>query len=87
MFDRVPASTHLLAYRYFTKPTFLIQGIEEPSLPSEYHMILVWAALKEYAMYDEAPELYQKGEGKYQTMLARLETETLPNFQLAGPLA
>jgi hypothetical protein len=38
-------------------------------------------------VYDEAPELYQKGENNFTKILTRLENNTLPSLQLAGPLA
>jgi hypothetical protein len=83
----VPDFDYSLSLWYYVKPSHLINGTDSPLLPEEYHMMIVWDALREYAIFDEAPELYQKAEKNYKTLLYRLENSFLPPFQLAGPLA
>jgi len=83
----IPDQNYTLSFEYFCKPELLKENLSTPDMPEEYHMIIVWAALKEYAMYDEAPELYQKGENNFTKILTRLENNMLPSLQLAGPLA
>ena len=83
----IPDQNYTLSFEYFGKPELLQENLSTPDMPEEYHMIIVWAALREYAMYDEAPELYQKGENNFTKILTRLENNMLPSLQLAGPLA
>jgi hypothetical protein len=85
--NAIPDTNYTLSFDYFAKPKMLDENISAPSMSDEYHMIVVWGALKEYAMYDEAPELYQKSDMNYKRILLRLENDTLPQFELAGPLA
>lgn len=42
---------------YITKPTELVAGTDEPNMPEEFHLLLVWMALEQMAATDEnAPE-------------------------------
>ncbi len=86
-FDSVPDQDYTLTFEYFAKPARMTTNIEAPTIDDEYHMIIVWSALMEYAMFDEAPELYQKGKSNYDTLLAELESNTLPQLEFAGPVA
>jgi hypothetical protein len=59
----------------------------EPWMPTKYHMIIVWKALMDYAIFDEAGELVQKAKMHYDKMEAELGRETLPMFESARSLA
>lgn len=78
---------YTLEFEYFARPSELAESISSPGIAEEYQMIIVWSALMEYAIFDEAPELYQKGENNYTRILTELETRTLPHIQFAGPIA
>lgn len=76
-----------ISYEAYKKPEPMVQGIDVPSMPSEYHMIIVYGALLEYAMFDEAPELSQKARLNYEQMLAELSRNTLPELTAPSYLA
>lgn len=73
-------------YEAYRKPRYFQEGIEAPSMPERFHMIIVWRALLDYAIFDEAPELTQKGRLHYEQLLAELNQDQLPEFQVTGPL-
>lgn len=54
-------------------------------LPDDFHMIIVWDALKRHAEFESAPELMEKGETNYDSMMHRLGIEQLPDFDIAFP--
>lgn len=81
------ANARLMSYEAYREPQRFTQGINAPFMPEPYHMIIVWAALMEYAIYDEAPELIQKARLNYEQLLAELTANTLPTIEMPGPLA
>lgn len=55
------------------------------NLPDDFHMIIVWGALKRHAEFESAPELMEKGETEYDAMMHRLGIDQLPDFDVAFP--
>jgi len=50
------------------------------NLPDDFHILIVWQALKYYAYYQNAPEVLEEAEDKFDALLTRLEIEQLPDF-------
>ena len=75
-----------LHYEGFKRPVRFSEGIEAPSMPEPYHMIIVWSALMEYAMFDEAPELMQKARLNFEQMLAELSRNQLSTVEAPSAL-
>lgn len=48
------------------------------NLPDDFHMIIVWQALKYYAHYENALEVMDEAETNFDNLLHRLELEQLP---------
>jgi hypothetical protein len=78
---------YTVAYEAYKTPAYFTEGIEVPGMPPRFHMLIVWGALMEYAIYDEAGELYQKGRSNYDTLFAELSLDQEPRMEFAGPLA
>jgi len=53
---------------------------ELTNLPDDFHMIIVWQALKYYGFYENAPEVLEEAEVNFDTLLFRLEIEQLPEM-------
>lgn len=52
---------------------------DEPTgLPDDFHMIIVWQALKYYGFFENAPEVLDEAETNFDNLLFRLEQEELP---------
>lgn len=76
-----------LVYEAYRQPQRMVNGVDVPAIPEPYRMLIVWGALLEYAMFDEAPELAQKARLNYEQLLAELQRNTLPEMLASSPLA
>jgi len=50
------------------------------NLDDDFHMLIVWQALKYYGLYENAPEVIDAAETYFDTLLYRLEIEQLPDM-------
>lgn len=50
------------------------------NLPDDFHMIIVWQALKFYGFYEDAPDVLDMAETFYDNLLVRLEEDQLPDM-------
>lgn len=83
----IPDAVYTMVGEYWKRAQSMSENTDEPLIPSQFHMIIVWRALMEYATYENAPEAYAKGESNYRRMLVKLEGDQLPPMTLGGPLA
>jgi len=51
---------------------------ELTNFPDDFHMLVVWQALKSYGFYENAPEVLEEAEINFDNLLYRLEIEQLP---------
>lgn len=72
---------------YFSAPTDLTLDDDEPDMPAEFHMAIVWRALMKYGAYEGAPDAYDHGKEEWKSWKARLEASRLPEVGFAGALA
>jgi hypothetical protein len=86
-FNAKPEENKTITYEYYKAPTSMTVNIDTPAMPSRYHMLIVYSALKDYASFDVAPELSAKAVVQYEQMLADLERDQLPKIQAAESLA
>lgn len=86
-FYLVPDSIYTVTGEYFKKPAELAADADEPLIPDEFHMLIVWRALMLYAGFDAANEKYALGKNEYTKMLMRLEIDQLPQMTFGAPLA
>lgn len=77
LFSPTPDATYTLLFDYLRAPQELAQTTDEPIMPSQYHMLIVWRALMMYAAHDESPQ--------YQTAL--LEHKRLMRSMMKTQLA
>lgn len=82
----VPTADYTVTADYFTLPTELEASSDTPSLPTQYHMAIVYRAMMMYGAYEAAPEVYQRGELEFKRLLRRLENDYMPEVTLGGPL-
>jgi len=87
IFNAEPTSDLTVSYEYYSRPTSMAVNNDAPSMPPRYHMIIVYSALREYALFDVAPELEKKAFIAYESLLADLERDQLAAIQAAGALA
>lgn len=86
-FYLVPNAVHTVTGEYYKVPAELSGNTDEPIIPSQFHMIIVWRALMFYAGFDAANEKYVMGKNEYGKLLRRLEADQLPQMTFGAPLA
>lgn len=78
----VPDKKYFLEFYPPKKSQTLVQDSDVPILPEEYHMIIVWRALMDYAMYHEDRSVFEKARSKYMFYKKRLEHSDMPEMTL-----
>ncbi len=85
-FYLVPNAAYTVVGEYFKAPTEMTLDADEPIIPSQFHMIIVWRALMLYGAFDAADEKYKHGQIEYKKLLMRLEIDQLPQMTFGAPL-
>jgi len=71
-----------------TPPVILAANDDEPAMPEEYHMAIVFYAMMTYAGYEYAPELAQLGSQRWVKFYDEMKKNLLIKTKLAHkPLA
>lgn len=84
----VPNGNYTVTGDYFTSPAVMADDTDVPvGLPVSHHMIIVYDAMRMYAGYQAAPEVYQRGDAGYQRLIRELEWKYLQRLTSGGALA
>ncbi|MCG7598405.1 hypothetical protein MHM84_01235 [Halomonas sp. McH1-25] len=84
--DTPPATTATLRFEYFRTPQTLAENNDVPRLPARYHMLIVYRAMMQYALFENAPEVLQQGSANAARLMSEMEISELPAMELGGPL-
>jgi len=87
VFNTLPDHAYNVVYEYYSTPAYLVNNIDVPAIPQRFHMLIVWGALMEYALFDEAVELAQKARINYEQIYAELVRDQSQEIQLPGAIA
>ena len=87
VFNTLPDQAYGVVYEYYSTPAYLVNNIDVPAMPQRFHMLIVWGALMEYALFDEANELLNKANLNYQQLFAELMRDQSPEIGLPGAIA
>jgi hypothetical protein len=71
---------------YYRKAVQLAADADIPACPTEYFMLIVYAAMKKYGASERSPAIYQEGATHYNQMLPQMEQQCLPDVTVAGSL-
>lgn len=82
-----PKEAATLTFEYWRTPQELVSNTDEPRMPSRFHMAIVYRAMTQYGLYENAPEVIQQGNLNETRMMYRLLQSQVPSIELAGPLA
>ncbi|WP_404466263.1 hypothetical protein LG331_08235 [Vreelandella aquamarina] len=85
--DANPGETQFLTFEYFRLPQSLSLNTDVPRLPDHYHMAIVYRAMIQYGMYENAPEVVQQGQLNLERVMTDVARTQLPAMELGGPLA
>lgn len=77
-----PDGPHFVRADYVKDYTDLSADGDTPTMPSRFHMMIVWRALVEYGGFDAAGEVYQRADQNYRLMWTALVQSQLeaPSF-------
>jgi len=63
-----------------------IAGVKEP-IPQQWNMAIVYNAMMSYGTYENAQEVYNRGEEQFNKLIKRLDSDRLPEIKGSGCLA
>lgn len=86
MFWPIPDAVYTITGEYFKRAQAMTANADEPLIPPEFQDVIVWRALTMYGAYAGASEAYSHGQTEYKRVLADLQANQLPAFELAEPL-
>lgn len=83
----IPDDVYTVNGEGYAMPTELVLDTDRPTLPSQYHMAIVWRALMYYGQYEAASEAYAHGQNEYSRLMSRLLVDQMPVITFGAPLA
>lgn len=87
-FGPVPNDDYVVTGEYLQAAQPMLIDADEPTgLPVEFHMIIVYRAIKKYAIDEAAPEIYGAFRDDALRLESKLERRYLPRWRTGGPLA
>jgi hypothetical protein len=82
----IPDTSYVINGECYARPTVMELDGDCPTMPSQYHMMIVWRALMYYGQNQAAPEAYTHGQNEYSRMMSELMRDQLPTFTVGGAL-
>jgi hypothetical protein len=83
----VPDAAYTINGEYFRLPADLVGDTDTPTITAEYHMLIVWRALRSYALYEAAPEVLAHAESEIKRLMSKIENDQMPEITSGPPLA
>jgi hypothetical protein len=65
----------------------LTADADEPEMPEQYHDLIWLGALRRYAAFEAAPEVWAEAKSQHGELMRSLEQNQLPDIGWAAPLA
>lgn len=81
----VPTQDYVLQFAYTLVPVDLEADADEPVLPEQYHDLIVFHAIINYAGYDEAQAQYQRASAQYRRLRLSMRRNELPEAVVSSP--
>lgn len=84
-----PNDEYVISAEYFRSAQSLTGDGDEPEMPSQYHYLIIYEAMKKYGYDQSAQELIARGEIEGDRLKRQLENNQsgINEFEVAGPLA
>ena len=80
-FEPTPDAIYTIEGEYKRTAQLFAADADVPTnLPDDFHMIIVWQALKFYGFYEDAPDVLDMAETFFDNLLVRLEEDQLPDM-------
>lgn len=81
-----PDDTYVITGEFQRGNQTLSADADEPEMPDDFHMLIVYDAMLKYAGFDAANEIYHRGLNEGRPLRRRLELDQRPRIRIAGPL-
>lgn len=82
-----PAAGYTISGDYYKVATEMAAIDDTPSLPSQFHMAIVYRAMMLYGVSESAPEIYDEGAANFKAIMQEIEGQQLTEIGIAGALA
>ncbi len=82
-----PAAGFTITGDYYKVATELTASTDEPGMPPQFHMLIVYRAMMLYGAGEAAGEIFQTGNNLFKEMLGNLELQQLPELMVGDSLA
>lgn len=82
-----PNGVYVMSGEYQRAAQALAADADIPEMPTRFHMLVVYEAMKKYAGYESAPEVWTRGNLEAGKLTRQLELDQLPAMPIAEPLA
>lgn len=83
----VPNAAYIITGEYQKSVSRMFADDDTPPYPAEYHMLAAYGAMKKYARFTGASEIFQDAQAEYTRMLHEMARTQLPRMRMGGPLA
>lgn len=67
-----PAAGYTISGDYYKVATEMAADIDTPSLPSQFHMAIVYRAMMFYGVSESSPEIYDEGKAEFDRMMSSI---------------
>lgn len=84
--DDFPSRSGDLTFEYWKTPQVLSANTSVPRMPEQYHMLIVYRAMRHYGLYENAPEVVQQATLSERELMNRMAITELPSVALRGSL-
>ena len=81
-----PDAAYTITGEYQMSAQVLAADGDTPEMPSDYHQLIVYSAMKKYGGFHSAPEVSARGITEGNALMRQLESNQRPEVTLAGPL-
>lgn len=82
-----PGGIYTLRGEYMKAATALDGDSDEPEMPAEYRMAIVYRAMMKYGRYNAAPEVFNDGQAEYNRLMREMTRTQRPRPLVGGALA
>jgi hypothetical protein len=83
----VPDATYTVVGEYFRQASDLTADTDIPGITDEYHMLIVWRALRSYGLYEAASEVVVRADGEIRRLMSKIENDLMPEITSGPSLA
>lgn len=86
-FGPKPDAVYTITGEYQKSAQVLAADADVPEMPEDFHRLIVLRAMKKYAAYESAPEIWAEVKSEYALMMRDLEVDQLPEPKFGDALA